>query len=113
MKIVTKTHGQVTVLVLSQKSCEWEPPAQPIYDAIAGIDKNSNARVLVDLRQVLYLGSVETGDLVRAYKRVIEAGGMMKLLLLQGSQAQKVIELTRLTKVFECYEDERTALESF
>ena len=67
MKIVTKKHAQVTVLVLSQKSCDWEPPAHPICDAIAGIDKSSNLRVLVDLRQVSFLGSVEIGDLVRAY----------------------------------------------
>ena len=111
MKITTRKHGEVTIVVLTHQGSDQEGIA--LRDSIARIAKGRNPRFLVDLTQVSYIGSVEIGELVRTRKRVIEAGGTMKLLLLRGSQVQKVIELTRLNKVFECYEDEHAALESF
>ena len=111
MKVTTRTHGGVIVVVLTHKGFGQE--GFPLRDTIVGIAKSRQPRFLIDLTQVSFMGSIEVGELVRAYKRVIEAGGTMKLLLLRGSQVQKVIELTRLNKVFECYEDELAALDSF
>ncbi len=65
------------------------------------------------MRNVSYVDALAMGELLDAFKIVTKAGGVMKVLLLPGSQMRLVFERLQLDELFKCYEDERTALESF
>jgi anti-sigma B factor antagonist len=58
------------------------------------------------------IDSLGMGELVGAYATVSNAGGKMKLLNVGGS-VRRVLELTRLSTVFEMHDDEEFAIRSF
>ena len=72
----------------------------------------SRQRALLDLRGVTRLDSSALGELVGAYAQSEAVGGELKLLQ-PGRRVQDLLVLTKLCTVFEVYEDERAAVESF
>lgn len=69
-------------------------------------------QILLDMGGVTYLDSSGLGELVAAYSAVTDAGGEMKLLHL-AKRAHDLLKLTKLCTVFETFEDEASAIESF
>ena len=68
--------------------------------------------VIVNLGEVTYLDSVGLGTLVGAFTSIRNAGGSMKLLHLPRG-VQQLLQVTRLSTVFEIYEDLPAAIASF
>jgi anti-sigma B factor antagonist len=68
--------------------------------------------VLIDLREVGYMDSGGVGALVAMYTRVGRRGGRLKLLC-PTPRTCRVLEITGLLRVFEVFEDEAAALQSF
>ena len=110
MKIATKKVSNVTVVLLSRQRGDRD---FPVRDALSCMCRSGERLFLIDLRQVADIGSSEVGELAAAHKTVIDSGGIVKYLLKADSPVQEVINLVRLNEVFDCYEDERAALESF
>ncbi len=113
MKVATKKCGEVTVFVLSQEPWHSGLSFHPLCDSIADIDTSCKPRILVDMRNVAYVDALAVSELLDASKTVTKAGGVMKLLLLPGSQTRLVLYRVLLNEILKCYEDERAALESF
>jgi len=68
--------------------------------------------VVLDLARVQYIDSSGLGILVAGHTLMHNAGGALKLLNLSGRSAQLLV-LTRISTLFEIFDDERAAINSF
>jgi anti-sigma B factor antagonist len=73
------------------------------------IRESRTARVIVNLRQVRYIDSSGVASLVEGLKASRDLGSRFILIGLSTS-AREVLQLSRLIKVFEIYDDEEQAL---
>ena len=69
-------------------------------------------KILLDLKDVTRIDSAGIGMLVAKYLSARKNGGMMKLLHLT-QHSDHLMDITRLTIVFEIFDDEAKALRSF
>lgn len=69
-------------------------------------------RIILNLGEVTYLDSVGLSTLVAGYTSARNVGGNLKLLHLPRG-VQQLLQITRLSTVFEIYEDLAAAVESF
>ncbi len=69
-------------------------------------------KIILDLSRVGFIDSAGLGELVACKKRIAERGGDIKLLRPLG-QVHKLLVMTLLTRLFEVYQDEQTAVSSF
>jgi anti-sigma B factor antagonist len=83
-----------------------------IQETIAGNIDGGNLRQLLNLRQVSTIDSSGLGLLVLVHTNVKSAGGALKLLHLSKRHLELMI-LTKLTGVFEIFDDEQDAINSF
>ncbi|HZQ52170.1 MAG TPA: STAS domain-containing protein [Bryobacteraceae bacterium] len=74
--------------------------------------EQGNNKAILDLRAVDYIDSTGLGNLVATHSAFEKAGGALKLLNLSKRSAELLI-LTKLTTVFEMYDDEQAAVNSF
>ena len=68
--------------------------------------------IILNLGEVTYVDSVGLGTLIGAYTSATNTGGSLKLLHLPRG-VQQLLQVTRLSTVFEIYEDLATAVASF
>ncbi|HEX7679391.1 MAG TPA: STAS domain-containing protein [Thermoanaerobaculia bacterium] len=82
---------------------------QQLRDVIA----NANSqKILLDLSGVTTIDSSGIGELVGSYTTVTNKGGKLKLLHLPA-KLNELLHVTQLITVFEVYENEQEALDSF
>jgi anti-sigma B factor antagonist len=74
--------------------------------------KRGVTRILLDLGEVNYIDSSGIGALIRAYSSAQREGGTLKLYRLTR-RVHDVLQITRLSSVFEIYSDEGKAIASF
>ena len=79
-----------------------------IQSALDGGKKN----ILINMAEVFYIDSSGLGELVAAYTTATHRGGKLKLMKLTP-RVQDVVQLTRVYRVFEVFNDEDTAVRSF
>ena len=79
------------------------------FDHLKAAQKN---RVILNLKEIEYIDSTGLGTLVIGHSTVTDSGGSMKLLNLSKRSAQLLI-LTKLSTVFEIFDDEQSAINSF
>lgn len=72
----------------------------------------AHLKFLLDLRNVTYIDSFGVGVIAAKYVSVRRKGGDVKLLRL-SPRSQHVMQISGLLKIFESYEDEPAALNSF
>lgn len=68
--------------------------------------------ILLNMAGVTYIDSSGLGELVAAYTTVTATGGRMKLLNL-AKRVHDLLQITKLYTVFETFEDEALAIDSF
>lgn len=71
-----------------------------------------NKRIVLNLKELDYIDSTGLGTLVICFTRLQKAGGTLKLLNLNRRNVELLI-LTKLTTVFEIFNDEQDAVNSF
>ena len=69
-------------------------------------------RILLDLGEITYIDSVGLSTLVSSYTSARKAGGDLKLLRLPRGVHQ-LLQITRLSTVFEIYENLEAARQSY
>ncbi|SRR5579884_1051217 len=80
-----------------------------VFDHLQAQGRN---RIVLNLKHVEYIDSTGLGTLVIGHSAAADSGGAMKLLHLSKRSAQLLI-LTKLSTVFEIYDDEQSAINSF
>lgn len=72
----------------------------------------ASPRVVLNLRDTLYLDSVGMGTLIELFACAQKAGGRMKLAGL-NKHIREVLHIAKLSAVFEIFPDELSAVASF
>lgn len=75
------------------------------------LDKNRK-KIVLNLAGVSYMDSSGLGELIAAYVSAKNRGATLKLLNLT-SRVDDLMQITKLATVFDVYDDEQAAVESF
>lgn len=111
MKLDLREKDGVTILVLGGQLTGGGGDEQ-FREAIDTLVAAGRANILVDFEGVTFMDSTGMGELVSGHRMVERFGGTLKLL----NPTQRVhssLTMAKLLPIFEVYEDEHTALESF
>ena len=111
MKISTRTVEAVTVVDHEGKLMLGEDTEQ-FRTRIRELLDSSAKKILLNMGNVNYLDSSGVGELVRAYASASSQGGQLKLLNLT-KRIHDLLTVTKLLTVFETYENEMQAMDSF
>jgi anti-sigma B factor antagonist len=103
--------GEVTILQFTGRITLGQG-TQRLREAIDEMLERGRVQLLLDFGEVGYVDSSGLGELVLARKRVLEAGGVIKLMKLKQIM-RDLIQVTHLCTLFEVFKDEKAALESF
>ena len=103
--------GDVTVLDLSG-SVRIGEGSIALRNAIRGLVESGKNKILLNLGNVGYMDSSGIGELIANYTTVSRGGGQLKLLNLTD-KIQNLLVITKLLTVFDVYEKEAEALNSF
>jgi anti-sigma B factor antagonist len=107
----TRTLGDVAVIDASGKIVLGEG-ASFLRNAIREASANGFWKILLNLSGVNYIDSAGVGELIAAYSSVTNRGGVVKLLGLT-KQVRDVLQITKLSTVFDVHDNESEALKSF
>ena len=88
------------------------PETEALRFKLKELLKAGHHRIILNLGEVTYLDSVGLSSLVAGYTSSRNAGGNLKLLHLPRG-VHHLLQITRLSTVFEIYEDLQSAVESF
>lgn len=83
-----------------------------LADHVRGLLDQDRRRILLDLSDVRYVDSGGIGELVASYSAAKNRGGALKLVGVT-SRLNDLLVITRLLNVFECFDTQREALDSF
>jgi anti-sigma B factor antagonist len=111
MKTTVRTVGQVSVVDLSGKITIGEGDVV-LRDKILELLDGGHSKILLSLEKVSYMDSAGIGELVACFKKAREKGGTVKLLKPSG-KVEDLLQLTKLWEVFEIFDEEKAAVESF
>jgi anti-sigma B factor antagonist len=103
--------GAVTVVDLSGMFTLGESSAVLRHAVLDLIGKRQD-KIVLNFRDVTTIDSAGVGELVAAYTEIKRIEGRVKLLN-PPKKVCDMLELTQLSKVFQVYADEQSALHSF
>jgi anti-sigma B factor antagonist len=88
------------------------PEATIFRETVEQIAVGSEPRVIVNLREVEYIDSTGLGAIVMCSTRMRKAGGAAKLIHLNRRNMELLV-VTKIDTIFEVFEDETDAVNSF
>ena len=110
-ELKTRDIRDVKVVDLQGRFVHGEPCVQ-VRECVKGLARNGEQKILVNLAGVDYLDSSGLGTLLECKTSVAGAGGKMHLVNAQ-SRVRDLLILTKLSTIFELYENEAVASLSF
>jgi anti-sigma B factor antagonist len=111
MQISERVVGDVTILDLNGKITLGEGD-ELLKDKINSLLNQGQRKLILNLEGVPYIDSAGLGEIVRTYTTVSRQGGRLKLLNLT-KRIQDLLSITKLLTVFETFESEEQAVQSF
>jgi anti-sigma B factor antagonist len=111
LNIKERQAGDVTILDLDGKITIGEGSVS-LRSAIRRLIDEGKKKILLNLAGVSYVDSSGIGELVSSYTTINREGGQLKLLKLT-QKIQDLLAITKLLTVFDTYEEESAALNSF
>lgn len=107
------THGKDGVIIVDTSGrMTFGEGTSALRAKVRELAEGGSRRIILNLADVTSIDSSGIGELVAAYRTVTTAGGELKLLNL-AKRAQHLLQITRLSAVFETFEDEASAIGSF
>jgi anti-sigma B factor antagonist len=111
MKISARHQGGVTVLEPQGKITIGMGDVA-LRDSVREALEAGSQDILINLGEVTTIDSSGIGELVSAYTTVTNKGGKLKLVNLP-TKVEDILQITQLMTVFEVFDDETEAIESF
>lgn len=111
LNIRERQAGDVTVIDMEGKITIGEGSVA-VRSAIRRLLEEGKKKILLNLAGVSYVDSSGIGELVSSFTTINREGGQLKLLNLT-QKIQDLLAITKLLTVFDVYDDEATALNSF
>ena len=87
-------------------------PVTELRARIAALSEQGSNKVALNFAKVDYIDSTGLGGMVIGYTTLKKAGGALKLVSLNRRNVE-LLELTKLDGVFETFEDDQSAVNSF
>jgi anti-sigma B factor antagonist len=108
LKTSTQVQSNVAIVRLVGNITLGEASSE-LRDTIRQTLATGHKAILLDLGGVAYIDSAGLGELVGCYATVTNQGASLKLLNLQ-KKVQGLMQITKLTTVFETFDDEANAV---
>jgi anti-sigma B factor antagonist len=112
MKIEITLRHASGVTVLETRGKMMIPAESNLRKFVREVMEAGSRGVLIDLEEVPMIDSWGVGELVWAYTTVTRRGGKLKLLK-PSPKVFDILEITRLLTVFETFQNESEAIDSF
>ncbi|HLE61893.1 MAG TPA: STAS domain-containing protein [Pyrinomonadaceae bacterium] len=103
--------GDVTILDMSG-AVRIGQGSVALRDSVRTLVEGGKKRILLNLGGVNYIDSSGIGELIANFTTVSREGGQLKLLNLTD-KIQNLLVITKLLTVFDAYDNEAEALNSF
>lgn len=111
--ITVQYTNDATIITFAEEKILEETDIRALQDAVgAVVEQGDTINLVLDFRNVRFLSSAVLGLLIRISKRVYERGGRLRLCNIDP-RIYEVFKITRLTKVFDIYDDVEAATASF
>ncbi len=111
LELKERQAGDVTILDLSG-SVRMGEGAISLRNAIRGLVEQGKKKILLNLAAVKNVDSSGIGELIANYTTISRDGGQLKLLNLT-EKIQNLLVITKLLTVFDSYDNEADALNSY
>ena len=111
MQITERTVGDIVILDLDGRLIV-EDGVTPFTDKMNALVRHGHKRILLNFALVSYLDSSGVGAVVWKFVTAGKQNCRVKLLHLTH-KSQNVLFITKLTTVFQAFDDEQTAIDSF
>ncbi len=111
VKITERQVGKVSILDM-EGDIRIGGSRIALRDAIRSLITQGQSQVLVNLARVERIDSCGLGELVSSFVTLTTGGGKIKLLNL-SQRVREVMTITKLLTVFDVFENEQKAIESF
>ena len=111
LEVKERQAGDVTILDLSG-SVRMGEGAVSLRNAIRGLVEQGKNKILLNLGSVKNVDSSGIGELIANYTTISRENGQLKLLNLTD-KIQNLLVITKLLTVFDSYDNEADALNSF
>jgi anti-sigma B factor antagonist len=108
MQTSTREVGDTTVLTVSGRITLGEGNVM-LREIVGELADKGHKRIVLNLADVQYIDSSGLGELVKAHTTVRNKGGELKLASL-NKRVHDLLQLTRLSAVFDIHSDEASAL---
>jgi anti-sigma B factor antagonist len=111
LEVNERQAGDVTILDMNG-SVRMGEGAVSLRNSIRGLVDGGKKKILLNLGGVKNIDSSGIGELIANYTTVSRDGGQLKLLNLTD-KIQNLLVITKLLTVFDAYDNEAEALNSF
>jgi len=111
MQTGTRQIGDVTVLDISGRITLGEGNVM-LRDIVRDLTDKGHKRLVLNLGEVNYIDSSGVGELVKTHTTIRNKGGELKLTNL-NKRVNDLLQMTRLSAVFDIQKDEANAIKSF
>lgn len=111
LEVTERQAGDVTILDMNG-SVRMGEGAISLRNSIRGLSDGGKKKILLNLGAVKNIDSSGIGELIANYTTVSRDGGQLKLLNLTD-KIQNLLVITKLLTVFDSYDNETDALNSF
>jgi anti-sigma B factor antagonist len=111
VNIEIRTVGDVKILDCSGKLTLGEGTSS-VRNSVRGLLDGGSKKIVLNFKDIGYVDSAGIGELVSTYTSVVNGGGTLKLMNL-SSKTHQLLTITKLLTVFEIFESEQSALDSF
>ncbi len=111
MQIEERQAGDVVVLDMKGRVMLGEGD-EILKDKVNSLLNQGQRKIVLNLADVPYIDSAGLGEIVRTFTTVSRQGGSLKLLNLT-KRITDLLAITKLLTVFETYDSENEAVQSF
>lgn len=111
LEVTERQAGDVTILDMNG-SVRMGEGAISLRNSIRGLIDGGKKKILLNLGGVKNIDSSGIGELIANYTTISREGGQLKLLNLTD-KIQNLLVITKLLTVFDSYDNETDALNSF
>ena len=111
MTVTERAIGSVTILDVAGTITLGEG-ADALRDKVRSLLQQGRKQLVVNLAGVSYMDSAGLGELVRSHATATQQSAVLKLTNVT-KRLQDLLVITKLSTVFDSYDDESSALASF
>jgi anti-sigma B factor antagonist len=111
MQLSERRVGTIVVLDLVGKLTLTDNPGR-LKEKITSLIRQSESNIVLNFAQVNFIDSSGLGELVASHTTAWRGGATVKLANI-GRRVWELLVITKLATIFDCYDSEAEALESF